>query len=134
MIGPTEHTVDDFWTMIWQEHCSTIAMLTNLVECGVSFTNRLIGFSRVYCMKGNIRSHFIFFFFCPRCQRENLRFGEFQCLKLSLYKNNCMLANSRRGETVCRRANHIRYKNKPVYSIRICVEVTNIKTVSSCHH
>uniref|UniRef100_K1QW76 protein-tyrosine-phosphatase n=1 Tax=Magallana gigas TaxID=29159 RepID=K1QW76_MAGGI len=33
---PTEHTVDDFWTMIWQEHCSTVAMLTNLVECGVN--------------------------------------------------------------------------------------------------
>ncbi|XP_065940586.1 receptor-type tyrosine-protein phosphatase epsilon isoform X9 [Magallana gigas] len=34
--GPTEHTVDDFWTMVWQEHCSTVAMLTNLVECGVN--------------------------------------------------------------------------------------------------
>ena len=32
--GPTQETLNDFWRMIWQEDCSTIVMLTNLVEMG----------------------------------------------------------------------------------------------------
>nr|XP_022311522.1 receptor-type tyrosine-protein phosphatase epsilon-like isoform X5 [Crassostrea virginica] len=34
--GPSENTVGAFWQMVWQEQCSLIVMLTNLVECGVS--------------------------------------------------------------------------------------------------
>ncbi|XP_061194983.1 receptor-type tyrosine-protein phosphatase kappa-like [Saccostrea echinata] len=30
--GPRQNTVADFWAMIWQEHVSTIVMLTNLKE------------------------------------------------------------------------------------------------------
>ncbi|XP_061165616.1 receptor-type tyrosine-protein phosphatase T-like [Saccostrea echinata] len=30
--GPRQNTVVDFWTMIWQEHVTTIVMLTNLKE------------------------------------------------------------------------------------------------------
>ncbi|RMX39667.1 hypothetical protein pdam_00025434, partial [Pocillopora damicornis] len=32
--GPISTTVDDFWRLVWQENCSTIVMLTNLVEGG----------------------------------------------------------------------------------------------------
>ncbi|XP_062574199.1 receptor-type tyrosine-protein phosphatase alpha-like isoform X3 [Saccostrea cucullata] len=30
--GPKQNTVNDFWTMVWQEHVSIIVMLTNLKE------------------------------------------------------------------------------------------------------
>lgn len=36
------------------------------------------------------------------CQLANIRLGESQCLKLFLVKQNCVWANSRRGETGCK--------------------------------
>ena len=32
--GPLESTVSDFWRMVWEQHCSTIVMLTGLQENG----------------------------------------------------------------------------------------------------
>lgn len=59
------------------------------------------------------------FYFCPfrsRCQQVNSRLGEFECLKLFL---NCVRANSRQLETVCkgRRERKTWDKNNPLYSI-----------------
>lgn len=54
--------------------------------------------SMIYCILGNICPPFR-----PCCQRMNLRLSDFQCLRLLrfyLYKHNCVLVNSRRGETV----------------------------------
>lgn len=31
-LGPKQNTLNDFWTMIWQENVSQIIMLTNLKE------------------------------------------------------------------------------------------------------
>lgn len=33
--------------------------------------------------------------FCPQCQRSNLTLGKFQCLIISLVKQNCVWVNSR---------------------------------------
>ncbi|XP_030073208.1 receptor-type tyrosine-protein phosphatase U isoform X1 [Microcaecilia unicolor] len=33
-LGPKQETVYDFWRMVWQEHCSSIVMITKLVEVG----------------------------------------------------------------------------------------------------
>lgn len=38
--------------------------------------------------------------FRPRCQRANLRLGEYQCHKLSLSKKQNVWANSRQGENL----------------------------------
>lgn len=48
----------------------------------------------------------------------NIRLGEFQSLKLSLFNHTCVWVNSRRGKTVCRyrRAKITRGENNPVYS------------------
>lgn len=32
LAGPTDATVVDFWRMVWQLHCPTIIMMTNLEE------------------------------------------------------------------------------------------------------
>lgn len=32
--GPKPEMVYDFWRMVWQEHCSSIVMITKLVEVG----------------------------------------------------------------------------------------------------
>lgn len=39
------------------------------------------------------------FIFCLCCQQANLTLGEFQCLKLLLFKHKRFWANSRRKET-----------------------------------
>lgn len=56
-----------------------------------------------YCIQGNIRPLFFSRPFHPRCLRANLRLGELQCLKWSLFKHNYFWANSRWGKTVCKR-------------------------------
>ena len=33
--GPLEHTVGDFWTMVWQQQVSAIVMLCRLMEQGI---------------------------------------------------------------------------------------------------
>ena len=38
--GPKDNTLDDFWTMIWQEKVTQIVMLTNIKE-GVKVSNKL---------------------------------------------------------------------------------------------
>lgn len=37
----------------------------------------------------------------PRFKRSNLRVDESQCLKILIFKKNCVSANSRRSETGC---------------------------------
>lgn len=32
--GPKPEMVYDFWRMVWQEHCSSIVLITKLVEVG----------------------------------------------------------------------------------------------------
>lgn len=61
-------------------------------------------------------------FFCsffPRCQRVNLRHGEFLCLKLSLFIHNLGRAKSRRSKTNCKwkTAKINRGENYPAFSI-----------------
>lgn len=34
LTGPKQEMVYDFWRMVWQEHCSSIVMITKLVEVG----------------------------------------------------------------------------------------------------
>lgn len=51
----------------------------------------------------------------------NIRLGEFQSLKLSLFNHTCVWVNSRRGKTVCRyrRAKITRGENNPVCSYNV---------------
>ena len=32
--GPLSGTIEDFWRLVWEQRCSTIVMLTHLVEGG----------------------------------------------------------------------------------------------------
>lgn len=49
---------------------------------------------------GNYLPMFYFRPFLPCCQQANLRLGELQFLKLSLFKHNCVWANLSRDKTV----------------------------------
>lgn len=40
-LGPLDHTVNDFWRMVWQCECGKIVMLTNIFEEGKVNTNCL---------------------------------------------------------------------------------------------
>lgn len=65
------------------------------------FLNLLYSFN----IQGNICPYFIFapfVVFCPHCPWAKLRLREFQCLRLSLFKYNCVFANSRQIHTVCK--------------------------------
>lgn len=59
--------------------------------------------------------------FCPPCLQANkhVELGEFQCLKLSIFKHKCIRVNSRWSETVCkcRRTKITQGKNKPVLAL-----------------
>lgn len=67
------------------------------------------------------------FYFCPFCPRQwpNLRPCQFQCLKLHLFKHNCVCLNSNWVKTLykCRRAKITWNKNNPVYSIYLCLDL-----------
>lgn len=54
----------------------------------------------------------------PRFKRSNLRVDESQCLKILIFKKNCVSANSRRSETglQCRMSTIIPGENNPIYS------------------
>lgn len=65
----------------------------------------------------------------------NIRLGEFQSLKLSLFNHTCVWVNSRRGKTVCRyrRAKITRGENNPVFSTQrgqfnVCI-MTNFRSL-----
>ena len=32
--GPLKHTTDDFWSLVWEQQCPLVVMLTTLVEQG----------------------------------------------------------------------------------------------------
>lgn len=78
-----------------------------------------------YCLQGNIRLRFIF---APFALVVN---GEFQCLKLFLFKHNCVWANSRRDETAYKKGKITRGENNTAYSshnkVYLVSGVTSIK-------
>lgn len=76
---------------------------------------------KVHCIPGNIRPSPSFYIrpFRPRCQRGNLRLGDFRCIKLSFFLiHNFVWANSWRGRNRLRvkRAKITRDENSSVYS------------------
>ena len=38
--APMNHTINDFWRMVWETHCAVIVMMTNVVENGCIKCNR----------------------------------------------------------------------------------------------
>lgn len=76
----------------------------------------------MYYIWGNIHPPF---YFRACCQRANWRLGEFRCLQLYLFQHNCVWANSRWDNTVCKRkrAKIIRDENNPVHSYALLCKV-----------
>lgn len=85
--------------------------------------------SLIYCIQGKYSPCLIFipFYFRPFYPSQhgrNSRLVEFQCLILSLLKNNCVRVNSRWDETVCmcRGTEITQGENETLYTVFWCNE------------
>lgn len=55
--------------------------------------------------------------FRPRCHRANLKLGELQCLKMSLFKHNCVSLIQDGGNFFAIMNRQKLHENNPVYTI-----------------
>lgn len=90
---------------------------TNACKVKRNFKARSVGRQKIL-YTGKYSSPFYVCPFRPRYQGTNLKQDEFQCFKLSFFKQNCVGANLRRGEAACNysRAKFSRGENNPEYS------------------